>query len=756
VRKRLLAAVACIFVMPFLYAQGGRQSSLYLMRLLAQLKQSKEDTSRVRLLTDCGEYYARLAWIDHRYLDSTKFFLRGADRLVMRFHDEILRNAVNLNLAHLNYLETNDRTAAARFFTYAKLFHAQNDPKHEAVAWRCLWEYTTDVDTVKAFELEIAGHLQTLYTQTGWEDGALWASRCIADVHFREKKYKDAEKEIFDILKRARKGTLIEIDCDALLTGLYISKGVYSTALDYGLRTQKAMDAQGDYFFAPIIHQQLDKIYFVLKEFPQSTYWAKRGVEDLIPAHDTVALLYLTSDVCRSLFAENKAKEALSYLKVIAAKYPQTRPSGRRYVNMLFGHCYLAQKNYNLAEKSFSDMLVGINSPENSPSEKLSYMSAATSFYRHTKQYQKARPIEIEMMKIYEAQGAQDHIMATHLDLFQIDSALGDYPSAIGHLRQSYRIKDSIFDVKKNKQIEELKISYDVAQKEKDLKNLSDNAKLDQARLKQAQTTRNWMIMSSILLLILLAVAISRYQLKRRTNKKLELQQAEIGEQNLALRHLVKEKDWLVKEVHHRVKNNLQIVMSLLNFQSANIEGGPALSAIQESEHRVHAMSLIHQKLYSSENVASIDISLYIRELVVYLGDSFNTGQRIRFDIKVENAELDVSQAVPLGLILNEAITNSIKYAFPDGRKGTITIELSKMALDRYLLCIADNGVGVPGDLSVRKPGSLGMSLMAGLAADLDGTFDIENKNGTSVRITFAHEVTLKQAELENTLNQHR
>ena len=105
--------------------------------------------------------------------------------------------------------------------------------------------------------------------------------------------------------------------------------------------------------------------------------------------------------------------------------------------------------------------------------------------------------------------------------------------------------------------------------------------------------------------------------------------------------------------------------MSLLNSQSAYINNEPALTAIHDSQHRVHAMSLIHQKLYSSENVSSIDISLYIRELVSYLADSFNTGQRIRFEFDVEPLELDVSQAVPLGLILNEAITNSIKYAFP-------------------------------------------------------------------------------------------
>jgi len=189
--------------------------------------------------------------------------------------------------------------------------------------------------------------------------------------------------------------------------------------------------------------------------------------------------------------------------------------------------------------------------------------------------------------------------------------------------------------------------------------------------------------------------------------------------------------------------------MSLLNSQSAYIDNEPALTAIHESQHRVHAMSLIHQKLYNSENTASIDMEMYIRELVSYLRDSFNTGQRIRFELNVEPLDLDVSQAVPVGLILNEAITNSIKYAFPENRKGTIRIEMSKDPQKHYFLCIADDGVGMASHFAGEKPGSLGMSLMAGLSADLDGTFSIENDGGTVIRITFEYDLDTKRQHMD-------
>jgi two-component sensor histidine kinase len=179
------------------------------------------------------------------------------------------------------------------------------------------------------------------------------------------------------------------------------------------------------------------------------------------------------------------------------------------------------------------------------------------------------------------------------------------------------------------------------------------------------------------------------------------------------------------------------MVMSLLNSQSAFISNQPALTAINDSQHRIHAMSLIHQKLYNADNLSTINIASYIRELVSYLSDSFDTGRHIRFEFFVESLEMDVSQAIPVGLILNEAITNSLKYAFPHERVGTISVSLSSNSPTQCELIISDNGIGVPGSMASRKNGSLGMSLMEGLSEDLEGNFSIENQGGTIIKISF-------------------
>jgi two-component sensor histidine kinase len=218
---------------------------------------------------------------------------------------------------------------------------------------------------------------------------------------------------------------------------------------------------------------------------------------------------------------------------------------------------------------------------------------------------------------------------------------------------------------------------------------------------------------------------------------KMKTQQHVIHQKNASLHHLVEEKEWLLKEIHHRVKNNLHTINSLLESQALYLDGD-ALAAIQDSQHRVFSMSLIHQKLYQPENnLTGINMPAYLHELVCYLGESFETGNRIQFKLDLEPLDLDISLAVPLGLILNEAISNAVKYAFTASQEGTITISIKSASTNRYTFTVADNGVGLPENFEPDKVNALGMKLMKGLSKDIAATFNIESKNGTTVSITF-------------------
>lgn len=245
----------------------------------------------------------------------------------------------------------------------------------------------------------------------------------------------------------------------------------------------------------------------------------------------------------------------------------------------------------------------------------------------------------------------------------------------------------------------------------------------------------NVLIILGVLFLIFVII-YKCYSSKNEINKDLALKQEKINDQSISLKKLLLDKEWLLKELHHRVKNNLQVVISLLNTQSAYLENKDALLAIQDSQNRMFAMSLIHQKLYQNDNLSTIDMHWYIPELVSYLKSVFDADHKIAFLLDIDHVDLDVAQAMPLGLILNEAIINALKYAYPETHKGEVKIFLKEKQDNLYQLIISDNGVGVP-DFELKNRNSLGMNLMYGLSNQIEGAFEVESKNGLSITLNF-------------------
>jgi two-component sensor histidine kinase/tetratricopeptide (TPR) repeat protein len=281
----------------------------------------------------------------------------------------------------------------------------------------------------------------------------------------------------------------------------------------------------------------------------------------------------------------------------------------------------------------------------------------------------------------------------------------------------------------------------DLKLKENDLKLQKQNnvllhnrEQLQATQLKQADLIKKITLGGILLLVVIVGLLYNQYRVKQRNNRA-------ISSKNEVLEHLLEEKEWLLKEVHHRVKNNLQIVLSLLESQSAYLQDD-ALAAIHDSQHRVQAMSLIHQKLYQSDNITTIDMDVYIPELVQYLQESFNIRKRIAFRLDIAPVQLDVAQAIPLGLILNEAITNAIKHAFTGMESGIVRVSLKQLNDDDFVLSIMDNGTGLPAGYENKRKGSLGMSLMKGLSGDFDAQYSIESNGGTHITVAFSKSIS--------------
>ena len=203
------------------------------------------------------------------------------------------------------------------------------------------------------------------------------------------------------------------------------------------------------------------------------------------------------------------------------------------------------------------------------------------------------------------------------------------------------------------------------------------------------------------------------------------------------IRASLKEKEVLLKEVHHRVKNNMQVIVSMLNLQSGYVDDEQAIEAFRKSQNRIRTMALVHEKLYQTKDLARIDFAEYIRDLTNYLLSAYGAGAgAITLKMDIEDISLSMDTALPCGMILNELITNSIKHAFPGGRGGDIFIELHSDN-DNLILTVGDNGTGIPEDLDVRNAESLGLQLIDSFVEQLEGSVELNRKDGTGFRITF-------------------
>jgi len=321
---------------------------------------------------------------------------------------------------------------------------------------------------------------------------------------------------------------------------------------------------------------------------------------------------------------------------------------------------------------------------------------------------------------------------------FRNDSAIGNLSAAIIHFQRFKQLSDSVTSTNQSKQLDVLRLQFETERKDKDIQLLTQKSALQEVSLQKGRVFRKVVMGGICMLLLILALLYNRYRLKKKITFRLEKQQEAINTQNELLKKLVDEKEWLLKEIHHRVKNNLQIIISLLNTQSLYLDNVDAIAAIKNSQHRMYAMSLIHQRLYHTDNLGAIDMNWYIRELAGFMQESFDTGSRISFSINSDVMLLDVVQAVPLGLILNEVVSNAIKYAFPGGRNGAVVITCKKDEAQYCSLTISDNGVGLPDNFVPEESRSLGMSLMKGLAEQLEGSFSIKNgPAGVSTQVLF-------------------
>ncbi|HVU94487.1 MAG TPA: histidine kinase dimerization/phosphoacceptor domain -containing protein [Puia sp.] len=417
-------------------------------------------------------------------------------------------------------------------------------------------------------------------------------------------------------------------------------------------------------------------------------------------------------------------QSAIALIDTVTGKFPPITVWEKLQVISMRGECYDQMRKVDSADKYYMALLRFVDGHPDADT----YGEFSTTFWEIARFYISIG--QLNKATLFAGHADPDVAFPTELNYFwyqfrfAMDSATGKFKLALkDHIRykESY---DSAFNFEQKKIMDELAVRNDAEKKDQDLRFLQQQSMIRQAQLRRDELARGLIFGGIASLLLIASLLFHQYRLKQRTYR-------EMKRKNHLLQGLIKEKAWLLKEVQLRVNDNLQTVISLLGVQAADLHDD-ALNAIDNSQRRIYAMSLIHQKLLDPDCEKAIDMSEYIAELVRYLESSFGTDGNIRFELDIQPVKLGASQAVAVAMIVNEATTNAIKYAFPGFRTGTITIQMTRV--DRTItMVIADDGVGMSQPASNDPSKTLGIKLMRGLSEDLGAAFTIRTDKGTSV-----------------------
>ncbi|MEP7108327.1 MAG: histidine kinase dimerization/phosphoacceptor domain -containing protein [Ferruginibacter sp.] len=545
-----------------------------------------------------------------------------------------------------------------------------------------------------------------------------------------------------------------------LMGACYTGLGDYNNGIKYGLKAISAAENDKDTSLQlSTIYNRLAVSYYKLKSYEESVSYLEKALVIATKYGAKADALIISNNLNSLLLTLNRWQQSLELSQHTELNFKPSSNSDSVQLFAFYTRAYVEGKKYDFAKKyaSLLGMLIK-RGPRFNPIFIKAY-STMVNYFIAIHDYGNAQKNLDEQYRFYQKNPTREGLTIYYLSKYKLDSAKADFKSAFESLSIYKRKTDSTFNQAKSTELAQIQVQYETEKKDQDImikqKNielLTNKDKLQEVRIKKANITRNIIIVTAI---FLIALFFTGYTIKQRNNSKLQLQQDEIGKQNeqlkellLAQQKLVSEKEWLVKEIHHRVKNNLQIVISLLNTQAAHLQEGDALIAIQESRRRMQVISLLHQKLYQAETSGVIDMQVYIREVVSYLKESFRGINHLYFEQQIDPINLDISHAVPIGLILNEAITNCIKYAFPNKMSGKIMVTFTKEENGNLQLIISDNGIGIYPSIALKKRNSLGMQLMQTLSEQLDGKMKIENKDGTIVNVYFRQQAVDKITEI--------
>ncbi len=523
----------------------------------------------------------------------------------------------------------------------------------------------------------------------------------------------------FAVLEEA-KSKVREEDLAFLNTQLgYIfeRKGELDKAADHALESLRLGEKFGDKRAIALAYSDLSNIFWKQSKFEQGLEYGlksidvfeERGIRDL----DYDFTLYVVGNNYLDL---GEYEEALTYYDLaieIGEQYGFYNNLSDVYISLVDLNAYL--KQFEAAEAAGVNAVKYAELLENNFMIMRSWLAIGKLQNLQGKSEEAIQSLQKSIEVATEDFGDEFYLSQAYEALAFAFAATQAYQKAYQAFIKYNELKNRIFTAEADQRISLLQTEFDVALKESTIK-------LQETALAQQRTRQTIIMIIAGFLLVIVLILYRNRQNNRRKNALLEKQN--------------KEKEFLLKEIHHRVKNNLEIVSGLLALQSAQLTDLHAVNVMQESQNRVQSMSMIHQKLYQGTNLSTIEMKDYFHNLGTHVLDSFGMEDRVSFICDMEALELDVDTAIPLGLIVNELLTNALKYAFPNNSKGEMRLVLEQKNQEFLYLKVSDNGIGQPIHDKATGTG-FGSQLVNLLCQQLQGKMHYSMENGTSVSFEF-------------------
>ncbi len=513
---------------------------------------------------------------------------------------------------------------------------------------------------------------------------------------------------------------------------ILLGQSKYEEAIGYLLQALEVQE--GNENIQPHIlantYSVLSNVYHNLKNYEQAQDYQFKALNIYKADNRTIELIRAYTNLGSNYIERNKVDSAIYYFDVgLKLSRQNNEERSLAQLSRMIGDLYIKQENYDSALFHYENSVEYFSRNRSNNEVSGSMVGLGTAYYEKGR-YQDAYNMHKQAKDLFAEKGDE---METSRCLWLMSrdlNKLGRHADAYGLLVESKSLGDSLYVKNGVEAIAEMQTKYETEKKDKELAIQTAELTEKESELQQQQTLRNFAAIGALSLGI---VAFLIYRIKTKSNKAISAKNDQLGKS-------LSEREALLKEIHHRVKNNLQVIAGLLYLQSDKTDDVSVKKLLEEGQGRVRSMALIHQKLYENEDLKHIPFEEYLSELVGEIKKTFGaSAEGVDLHIEAKDIQFDVDTAVPLGLIINELSTNAFKYAYTDKMGGALfSVKLEKKE-GQYEMTVSDNGSGIPEDvLSATKSSSLGLRLTRMLSDQLEGEYQFDNAEGARFKLKFA------------------